>query len=56
MWKNYAAIDIGVFHKAILVTIDLSYLRLIVRLPALLSVPRNNFKMIVIILIFHLTG
>ena len=39
----------GSFHKAILATIDLSYLRLILRLPALIftSVPRNNFKMIV---------
>ena len=39
----------GSFHKAILATIDLSYLRLILRLLALIftSVPRNNF---------HLTG
>ena len=39
----------GSFHKAILATIDLSYLRLIIRLPALIftSVPRNDFKTIV---------
>ena len=39
----------GSFHKAILATVDLSYLRLILRLSALIftSVPRNNFKMIV---------
>ena len=39
----------GSFHKAILATTDLSYLRLILRLLALIftSVPRNNFKMIV---------
>ena len=39
----------GSFHKAILATIDLSYLRLILRLPALIftSVPQNNFKTIV---------
>ena len=37
------------FHKAILPTIYLSYLRLILRLPALIftSVQRNNFKTIV---------
>ena len=36
------------FHKAILATVDLSYLRLILRLPALIftSVPQNNFKTI----------
>ena len=39
----------GSFHKAILATVDLSYLRLILRLPALIltSVARNNFKTIV---------
>ena len=39
----------GSFHKAILATIDLSYLWLILWLPALIftSVPRNNFKTIV---------
>ena len=35
----------GSFHKAILATIDLSYLRLILRLFT--SAPRNNFKTIV---------
>ena len=37
------------FHKANLATVDLSYLRLIIRLPALIftSVPRNNFNTIV---------
>ena len=39
----------GSFHKAILATIDLTYLRLILQLPALIfnSIPRNNFKTIV---------
>ena len=39
----------GSFHKAILATIDLSYLWLILWLPALIftSFPRNNFKTIV---------
>ena len=39
----------GSFHKPILATINLSYLWLILRLPALIvtSVPRNNFKIIV---------
>ena len=39
----------GSFHKANLATIDLSYLRLILWLPALIftRVPRNNFKTIV---------
>ena len=39
----------GSFHKAILATIDLTYLRLILQLPALIftSAPRNNFKTIV---------
>ena len=46
----------GSFHKANLATIDLSYLRLIVRLPALIftSVLLNNFKTIVNPV--HLTG
>ena len=44
-----ALLSRGSFHKAILATIDLSYLRLILRLPALIftSVPRNNFKTII---------
>ena len=50
----------GSFHKAILATIDLSYLQL----PALIftSVPRNNFKTIVNPdhiekkILFHVTG
>ena len=39
----------GSFHIAILVTIDLNYLRLILRLPALIftSISLNNFKAIV---------
>ena len=39
----------GSFHKVITATTDLSYLRLILRLPALIftSFPRNNFKTIV---------
>ena len=57
--------DLGSFHNAILATVDLSYLRLILRLPALIfiSVPRNNFKTIVKpahvknkIVVFHLKG
>ena len=39
----------GSFHKTILATIDVAYLRLILRLLALIftRVPRNNFKTIV---------
>ena len=52
------------FHKAILATIDLSYLRLILRLPALIftSVSRNKCKTIVNPahvekkILFYLTG
>ena len=55
MYFNYEPLVLPVerswasFHKAILATIDLSYLQLILRLPALIftSVPRNNFKTIV---------
>ena len=38
----------GSFHKAILATIDLNYLQLILRLPAVIfpSVQQNNFKTI----------
>ena len=54
----------GLFHKVILATIDLSYLRLILQLPALIftSFPQNNFKTIVnpthveLFFLFHLTG
>ena len=57
-------IQITSFHKAILATIDLSYLRLILRLLALIftSIPWNNFKMILNPAqvekkcLFHLTG
>ena len=56
--------DKGSFHKAILATIDLNYLRLILRLSALIftSVPRNNFMTIVspahveIVFSVYLTG
>ena len=45
----YGFIDLGSFHKAILATINLSYLWLILRLAALIliSVPRSNFKTII---------
>ena len=54
----------GSFHKAILATVNLSYLWLILRLPALIftSVQRNNFKTIINPAhvekknLFHLTG
>ena len=48
-WNNGKAIW-GSFHKAILATIDLSYLQLILRLLALIftSAPQNIFKTIVI--------
>ena len=54
----------GSLHRAILATLDLSYLLLTLRLPALIftSVPRANFKTIVNpahvenIVLFHLTG
>ena len=59
-----ALLSRGSFHKAIVATIDLNYLRLILRLPALIftSVPRNNFKTIINPahvekkILFHLTG
>ena len=56
--------DLGVVPQTILATIDLRYLRLILRLPALIfiSVPRNKCKAIVNPahvdkkILLHLTG